>query len=196
MQEKAVNETVLVENWIRGDDQSFDLLFRMHFSKLYQFALRHTNDRGLSEELVMDMMLKVWQQKYKIQAGTTSLAPFLFHILKAAIVDHYRKKKMEFSALETVMQEPESPEQADGSLITNQLRNLYEQGLEKLSPKQRLVLNMRRDRGMSYREIATELELSPKTVDKHLSDAVAVIRMYVAKFLTTWTIFFLLFLLS
>lgn len=181
---QCLTENELLEKWRNGDEKSFDALFSLHFAKLHQFALRHTNHTGLAEELVMDAMLKVWQQKGTLHHDAASLAPLLFCILQASIVDNYRKKKLELVDLEALHEEPENPERADSRLLTSQLRVLYQEGMETLSPKQKLVFEMRNDREMSYREIAGELELSTKTVDRHLSDAIHSIRQHVSKFLT------------
>lgn len=183
-------EKKLLEKWRNGDEKSFDALFSLHFARLHQFALRHTNHTGLAEELVMDVMLKVWLQKDSLHLDATSIAPLLFRILKVSIIDNYRKKKLELSDIEALHQEPESPEKADAPLISKQLRVLYEEGIERLSPKQKLVFEMRHNSEMSYREIASELELSTKTIDRHLSDAVITIRNYVSKFfyIGIWTL--------
>lgn len=177
-------EQELIAGWINGDERAFDALFNLHFARLHQFALRHTNHTGLAEELAMDTMMKVWLQKDTLYYDTASLTPLLFRILQVSIIDSYRKKKLEYSDIEALRHEPESVEKADSQLFTGQLRVLYEEGLENLSPRQKLVFEMRNEKDMSYRQIATELGLSTKTVDRHLSNAVVTIRKHVSKFLT------------
>ncbi|NQX38535.1 RNA polymerase sigma factor, sigma-70 family [Pedobacter steynii] len=181
---KQKDENELIARWRNGDEKSFDALFSLHFGKLHQFALRHTNDTGLAEELAMDTMLKVWQQKKQLYQDTMSLGPLLFRILQVSLIDHYRKRKLETIDLEALIVEPQSTENADGRLLANQLQTLYRAGMDSLSPRQKLVFEMRSEREMSYREIAGELELSTKTVDRHLSDAVISIRKHVSKSLT------------
>lgn len=181
MQWDIRDEFTLIRNWKAGDDKSFDLLFHMHFAKLHQFALRHTNDPELAREMVMDMMLKVWQRKHTLKDNITSLAPFLFHLLKAALVDHYRKKKLELTSMENIHREPEDPGQADSRLQVSQFNELYRKALERLSPRQRLIFEMRHEREMAYNDIAVELELSVKTVDRHLADAVSSLRKYIRR---------------
>lgn len=178
------SEYELIASWKDGNEKSFDVLFSLHFAKLHQFALRHTNDIELSEEMAMDTMLKVWQQKNALHKGAVSLAPLLFRILQLSLVDRYRKRKLEMADIQKLKAEPQSTEGADSRLLTSQLRALYQEGLDSLSPKQKLVFQMRNERDMSYKEIAGELQLSIKTVDRHLSDAIISIRKHVSKFLT------------
>lgn len=178
---KPRSEYELISRWKNGDEQAFDQLFKLHFYKLNQFALRHTNDPELAEELVMDIMLKVWQKREELEQEQISLSPFLFHILKAAISDNYRKKRIALIDLEEICDEPECPVKADDMLLSAELSNIYQNSLDYLSPQKRLVLKMRQEQGMSYKEIACELNISVKTVDSYLSESISFVRNYLRK---------------
>lgn len=182
-----INEIELIGKWRAGDERSFDGLFAIHFARLHQFALRHTRNENLAEELAMDALLKVWQQKDTLYSDTVSLAPLLFRILQFSIVNNYRKGALVLTPLEAMHQESATVEKADSKLIADQLRLLYEQAIDRLSPKQKMVFKLRKEQEMSYRMIAEELDISTKTVDRHLSDAHISIRGYVAKFLSLVT---------
>lgn len=175
------DEHELITRWKNGDEKAFDQLFKLHFYKLNQFAIRHTNNPELSEELVMDIMLKVWQKKDLLQSDSKSLSYFLIHTLKAAIIDNYRKKRMEFAAMDDINEEPEYAVKADDRLLGIELNALYQNSLTLLSPQKRLVMHMRQERGMSYQEIADELNISAKTVDGYLCESVALIRKTLKK---------------
>lgn len=181
MLSKAKSEYELISSWKNGDGKAFDQLFKLHFYKLSQFALRHTNDPQLSEELVMDIMLKVWQKREQLEQQQTSLAPFLFHTLKAAIFDNYRKKRLALIDIKEISEEPEYTVKADDKLLSTELNALYRNSLAYLSPQKRLVLEMRQEQGMSYKEIASELNISVKTVDSYLSESNSFVRNYLRK---------------
>lgn len=178
---KPKSEYELISGWRNGDEKAFDRLFKLHFYKLSQFALRHTSDPELSEELVMDIMFKVWQKREEIEQERVSIAPFLFHTLKAAIVDHYRKKRLALISIEEISEEPAYSAQSDDNLLATELSNLYQISLCHLSPQKRLVLQMRQEQGMSYKKIASELNISVKTVDSYLSESVLHVRKYLRK---------------
>jgi len=178
---KPRSEYELISSWRNGDEQAFDQLFKLHFYKLNQFALRHTNDPELAEELAMDIMLKVWQKREELEQEQISLSPFLFHILKAAISDNYRKKRIALIDMEEIGDEPECPVKADDMLLSAELSNIYQNSLDYLSPQKRLVLKMRQEEGMSYKEIACELNISVKTVDSYLSESISFVRNYLRK---------------
>ncbi|RLJ69583.1 RNA polymerase sigma factor [Pedobacter alluvionis] len=192
---KPKSEYELISGWRNGNEKAFDQLFKFHFYKLNQFALRHTGDPELSEELVMDIMLKVWQKRDKLEQEQASLAPFLFHTLKAAIIDNYRKKRVALIHIEEIKEEPKHSAQSDDNLLATELSDLYQTSLRYLSPKKRLVLEMRKEQGMSYKMIATELNISVKTVDSYLSEAVLHVKEYLRKHTDIALLIIILFIL-
>lgn len=175
------DETELISLWRKGDESAFDQLFKLHFHKLLSFASRYTSDAELAKEMAMDVMFKVWQKKEELANDSQSLKPFLFHLLKAAIVDQFRKKSLSFLPVEQMLVEPVSQERSDDRINYLELNSLYQESLTCLTPQRRLVFEMRQQQGMSYKEIADELNISSKTVNRHLTDAVHTVRNFVRK---------------
>lgn len=175
------DETELISLWRKGDESAFDQLFKLHFHKLLSFASRYTSDAELAKEMAMDVMFKVWQKKEELANDSQSLKPFLFHLLKAAIVDQFRKKSLSFLPVEQMLAEPVSRERSDDRINYLELNSLYQESLTCLTPQRRLVFEMRQQQGMSYKEIADELNISSKTVNRHLTDAVHTVRNFVRK---------------
>ena len=175
----SLNEHELINLWKNGDEGAFDKLFKLHFHKLLRFASRYIHDSELAKEITMDVMFKAWQKKEELISQ--SLEPFLFHLLKGAMVDQFRRKSILFLPVDQMLAEPESRERADDRINYSQLSSLYQESLNCLSPQRRLVLEMRQQQGMSYKEIADELDISPKTVNRHLTDAVHTVRSLVRK---------------
>lgn len=180
---KINDEASLIERWRKGDDLAFDRLYRIHISRLQQFAFRHTNDIFIAEELVMDVMLKVWQRRDVLDEKTTSLGPFLFHLLKASLVGHYRKRKAEYVTLDATAENTESALYSDSPILVEELNRLHEQGIHALTPMQQKVYRMRHEDARSYREISQNLQIAVKTVDKHLHSAKTSLRTYLSRYI-------------
>lgn len=175
------DERELISLWKNGDESAFNQLFKLHFHKLLRFASRYTSDAELAKEIAMDVMFRTWQKKEDLADDRQSLEPFLFHLLKAAIVDQFRKKTLPLLPIEQMSSEPVSVEQADDLVQYRELNTLYQESLNRLSPQRRLVFEMRQQQGMSYQEIAAELEISSKTVNRHLTDSFHTVRNFMRK---------------
>lgn len=175
------DERELINLWKNGDESAFNQLFKRHFHKLLRFASRYIADSELAKEMAMDVMFKAWQKKDELDNNRESLEPFLFHLLKAMIVDQFRKKSLALLPIEALLTEPVSTEQTDDRINFRELTTLYEEGVNCLSPQRRLVFEMRQQQGMSYQEIADELDISSKTVNRHLTDSFHTVRNFVRK---------------
>ncbi|WP_214227199.1 sigma-70 family RNA polymerase sigma factor [Pedobacter sp. B4-66] len=175
------HERELISLWKNGDESAFNRLFKLHFHKLLSFASRYIPDSELAKEMAMDVMFKAWQKKDKLDNDCQSLEPFLFHLLKAVIVDQFRKKSLPLLTIEEMLTEPMSIEQADDRINYRELTTIYQEGLNCLSPQRRLVFEMRQQQGMSYQEIADELDISSKTVNRHLTDSFHTVRNFMRK---------------
>lgn len=181
MPSNLIDERELISLWKNGDESVFNQLFKLHFHKLLRFASRYTPDSELAKEMAMDVMFKAWQKKDTLANDSQSLEPFLFHLLKAAIVDQFRKKSLLFLPIEKMITEPVSVELTDDRINYRELNALYQESLECLSPQRRLVFEMRQQQGMSYQEIGDELGISPKTVNRHLTDSFYTVRDFLRK---------------
>lgn len=181
MSPSAKDEHEWISLWKNGDESAFNHLFKLHFQKLLRFSSRYILDPELAKEMAMDVMFKAWQKKDELAHDRPSLEPFLFHLLKAAIIDQFRKKSLSVLPIDEMLREPASNERADDLICYRELSNLYQQSLNSLSPQRRLVFQMRQQQGMSYQEIADELQISSKTVNRHLSDSFHTVRNFLRK---------------
>lgn len=172
---EALTDDKLIRQCKGGGETAFNVLFRRHFDDLLQYAARQLNDRELAEELVMDLMLKLWQQSELSEIP--HLKQYLYKSVKNAVISHWRKKALVIVPLETVegAQEPFSPA-ADYAILDAEAQTAYRDKLAELSPQRRLVYTMSRELEMSHAEIAAETNLSVNTVKNHIKAALRYFR--------------------
>lgn len=165
---EELSDITLLLQCREGSETAFNLLFRRYFTKLYNYTFSLTKDSVISEELVMDVMLKLWLKKGNIHIQS-ELGPYLFRAMKNTLINHWRKKVLRTTPLETTEEfDYADPQAADHGIISRELQSHYQQQLNSLSPQRKKVFELSRDQEMSHREIATELDLSIKTVENHI----------------------------
>ncbi|MBS0028311.1 RNA polymerase sigma-70 factor [Chitinophaga sp. 22321] len=159
-----------------GDDIAFNELFRRYFNKLYQYTLGFTKDSLVAEELVMDVMLNLWLRKGNVII-TDSLNPYLFRAMKNTLINYWRKKIIPTTSLK-ISEEVDFADSrsADHTILTSELDNLYSQHLDALSPQRKKVFELSRHENLTYPEIASQLNLSVKTVEHHMSASLIFLR--------------------
>lgn len=180
MQENLFTDQQLISYLAAGSDQVFELLFNKYLHKLHLFATAQTNNEELAREIVMDVMLRLWQKREEL-GQIRSLNAYLYSAVKNAIIDNFRKKAFQFGSLEDLIHEPMFNEQADSQLIDRELQQALQDGVGQLSPQRRVIYKMKREQDLSHKEIAMQLNLSTKTVENHLSAATNFLKNYVKK---------------
>jgi len=172
---KILPDHILIHECRIGNTKAFDVLFERYFNKLHFFTLKYLKDRALVEEMVMDVMVKLWEKKEDFRAEQ-SIGPYLFRAMKNAIVDHYRKRGLATVLLAQSHEELSITNTTENKIAFEELHKLYQANLEKLSPQRRRVFEMSRHENMTYPEIARHLNLSVKTVESHISASLVYLR--------------------
>lgn len=172
--DKAKNYNVLDEDlllqWQNGSTVAYDALFGRYFQPLYQYALNNVKQSALAEELVMDVMLRIWKTNGQIECPA-GFRPYILRALKNAIFNHFRSALPKIVSLEDVPANDEiavasSP---DHKLIHDETRDKYLAALSSLSDKKREVFILSREERLTYKEIARHLNISVNTVENYMS---------------------------
>lgn len=75
-----------------GDEKSFELLFKGLFFELCNYAYQYTADRFLSEEVVQDVFMKIWQNRENI-TPTKSIKGYIIQSVHNACINNLIQKK-------------------------------------------------------------------------------------------------------
>lgn len=178
--EKSVNDSQLVESLIQGNAPAFDRLFGKYASRLYAFGLKYLRTREDAEGLVQGVFLKVWENRDKLKKDT-SFQSYLFTIAYHDICNIFRKRLNQRLISEKLFRD--NPKYLTNPLEEADYRSVIEQVdrlISLLPERQRTVFLKSRKQGLSTKEIAEELALSPGTVDNYISSALSFIRARLA----------------
>ncbi|HEX8122308.1 MAG TPA: sigma-70 family RNA polymerase sigma factor [Solirubrobacteraceae bacterium] len=146
----------------RGEDAA-RALYRTYSGELYGFALNRLGDRGLAEEVVQDVFLRVWRHAPEYDAGRGSVRTWLYGIARNAIVDleRHRSRRPPMAARD---QDDEASASADEPIERALLRWQVQAALERLTPEHREVVRLAHLGGLSVKEIADLTGLPSGTV--------------------------------
>lgn len=169
------SDSELLVHWQQGNQQAFDLLFERHFNKLLQFCRKYLAERELAEELVMDVMLRLWQRRDHLSAEA-SLSAYLFQSVKNAVIDQLRKRSLKTLSVEDVHTGRLITPSVEDHYCAAQLQQAYQESLTRLSPKRKVVFELSRHEGKSYKEISVETGVSISTVKQHMTSSLSTIR--------------------
>ena len=155
------------------DHTAFVALFEFHFEALMGFACSYIPDEEVAKDVVHDAFLTLWDNRKKID-HSWSLKNYLFTLTRNNALNYIRHQRV-IAHNELPLARELSEEENDPLLIEQQLAKLREKvGL--LPEKQRTMVMECIVKGRTYKEVATEMEISLNTAKTHIKRALKFLR--------------------
>lgn len=145
-------------------------------AKVYKFIALFTKNEELAEDLTQDVMLKVWSRKDKLYV-LEDVDNYILKMAKHHVIDHFKKLAREKKYQEEVwMRLKSAPLHTDNPLITQEIEKELDAIVMTLPQRQKEVFTLNHQKGLSLEEIASTLDIAPRTARNHLNRAMKVIR--------------------
>lgn len=159
----------------KDDEQAFDALFEHYSALIYRFAYSYLKSRPDAEEIVQECFLKIWEKRRHLRVDMP-LKAYLFTTAHNAILNQLRQQQQRnrFQAYSAGL----APGHVGNEVEFKELESLYRAALEQLPSKRREIFILSRQQGLSYPEIAQQLNLSVKTVEAQMTQALKFLRGY------------------
>lgn len=178
----------LLQAVAEGDERAFSEVFHHFRNKVYAIAYKVTDSEALAEEVLLDVFLKVWLKREQLPQ-IEHFTAWLFTITRNHLFNLLKQTAMRMQAAPLNGQEDYSFPCSDNPaaiLQEKEYRKVLRQAVDRLPPQQKKVYRLIKEHGLKREEAAMELNLSPETVKRHLSDAMQFIRVYCVSHLGAW----------
>jgi len=169
--------------------QQFDQIFRKYYKRLCHYAYKFVDDSQIAEDIVQDVFWQVWE-KQQIFEIEVVLQSYLFRAVYNRCINHINHRKMVNKHHELISEQFRQFEidyyrsTDEGGISLFELEAKIEDAISSLPPQCRNVFEMSRKQGLKNAEIATELQISQKVVEKHITKALSILRNKLKNFLT------------
>jgi RNA polymerase sigma-70 factor (ECF subfamily) len=161
------DEARLIRDSVAGDESAFAELVRRHRSFVLALVYRLCGDASQADDIAQDTFLRAWQALPRFR-GQAALRTWLYRIASNVAIEQMRHAKPTVDIESVPLAAPDAPE--DCALRTEQCRAVRDAVLQ-LPLHSRLVLILREYEGLSYKEIASTLDIPIGTVMSRLSYA-------------------------
>jgi RNA polymerase sigma-70 factor (ECF subfamily) len=177
------NEKLLILMAKQGHESAFRELYEIHYEMIYRLAYKYVKSPPDAEDILQETFIKAFKAIQKFDFNISSnFSAWIYQICVRCSYDYHRKRKKTKSdrttSLSDMYTEPEarnaSPESA---AISNQTMRQVKNAMSVLSPKQRIIFDLRHLQHRALKEIADRLQISPSTVKKQLERSVAKLRI-------------------
>lgn len=146
-----------------GRVEMLAILFERYHVRLYNFFLRLTSDRQLSQDLVQEVFLRILKYRHSFR-GESKFSTWMYQIGRNAHIDHLRSRRPEIP-IDEIWSQQASPQPLPPQKAENdQEADLLSRALERLPLRKREVLLLSRFQDLKYQEIAGLLKCSVESV--------------------------------
>ncbi|MRX47648.1 RNA polymerase sigma-70 factor [Pedobacter puniceum] len=155
------------------EKDDFKKLFDTYFDAIKNYIFYRIGDIDVATDITQDIFTRIWEKQIVIDISQAKY--LLYKMAKDMLVSKYRRLEVE-NKYTTRMQFEMTELTEAHDYDYKQLKNQYEDALNKLPEKQRTVFLMSRMDELKYAEIAERLDISIKTVEKRMSNALFYLR--------------------
>jgi RNA polymerase sigma factor (sigma-70 family) len=151
----------------------FDALVRPHVEAMYRFAYRLLHDRHDAEDLVQDVLLKLYPRSAEL-AQVDALRPWLLRVVYRQFVDALRRRQRRLPPAGSDDIEPVDPHPGpEHQVAAAQSADRVRQALSALNEDQRLLVLLHLRDGYTLAELAVTLDAPIGTLKSRLHRAKA-----------------------
>lgn len=177
-----INDELVIAQIREKKQAAFRLLFDAYYKALHAYASKFVGAE-VAHDVVQDLFSGIWH-KGADWTINSSLQNYLFSGIRNNCLQWLEKQKVRERYVQDSTWQLKADEvhfyhsAADGSnsLIEAELQHKLDEAIAKLPPQCQKVFRMSRMEAKKNREIAEELEISQKAVEKHLTKALKGLR--------------------
>ncbi len=172
----------LLQLLAKGDEGAFAEIYDRYWKTLYAIAYSHVRDACITEDILHEVFISLWHNR---GASIHSLDGYLASATKYQVFA-LLKKNERFKQYRRSLPLSTSPDpEPETYLHHKQLMEFIAGEVDALPEKCRLIFRNSRERGMTTREIAVEMKISPKTVENQINKALHHLKFSMKKIMQT-----------
>lgn len=167
---------------LQNDSQkAFRAIYDENYKLMLGVGINITRDMDDAQEVVQEVFYQFWKNRKKLKDNIS-----IRNYLKRAVINrciNHIKYQSRFTSDEVLNTKGSGTIQPDRELETKQLKAVIDKAIEKLPEKARIIFILRRQEGMSVKDIADQLDISPKTVENQITRALKLLKTDIEPYL-------------
>lgn len=173
---------ILMQKVKDSDQKAFRELYNALWRPLYIRAYTILRDKELSEDILQEVWIGLWQRRKQIENG--NIEAYLFRAVRFKAYNQLRNSDTRRTILQDLMatQQNTNNNNVDESIDLVETTEILLETINDLPPKCKEVFELSRFEGLKNKEISQKLCISQSTVENHIYNALKVLKTKVAPF--------------
>jgi len=178
MDQTKLNE--LTSSLRKGEKKAYQEIYNDFFGVMYHLSLQYLHDENLSEEIVQDTFLKLWEIRETLNEQF-NIRNYIYTLTKNNCLNYLRNQKIalvhqrNIKYLETQYNYM-ALEKLGNFIEFEELSSKIDQAIEMLPDDLRSTFILSRIEEFHYKEIADKQSVSVKTIEARISKALRILR--------------------
>jgi len=162
-----------------GSYKDFTQLYKIYAPRLYAFIYKLVRSESVSKDIVQETFTKVWENRKNIDTDL-SFKSYIFTIARNHLLNEFRNHiyRIELTGNTETFENNRQAEYNDTEeqYSLTELKELLQQAKLKLTPRQRELFELNREKGLSINEVVEQTGISEQSVRNQLSQAIQRLR--------------------
>lgn len=167
-------------SWCRklqaSDRVAYEQVFRAMHDPLLRYAVQLARSKAVARDIVHDVFVKLWHVRQTLDPDQ-SLKAFLYRMVRNLAYNYHRDRRNRASKQDSIRDTlSDAFARPDAHIDTQHLEDRLRGWIDELPDRQREALVLSRFEGLSHQEIASVMQVSPRTVNNHVVKAMKQLR--------------------
>lgn len=174
------------QKWLKqlseGDKKAYEHLFKMFYKVVYTSALRVTKDANTAQDACQEVFLELWKNRQKLNINTSLKSYLCRGAVNRSLNIIKSRNRHAGQDLDNIVEPSSKLVTPNQAAEFNELSKYINDGINGLPERCRQVFVLSRHEGKSYKEIATIMGISVKTVENQMLKALKTLRAVVQRY--------------
>ena len=178
---KIILDLFITHDLKKGKVSALEKIFKLYNKRLYYFINSYTRDKNVSEELVGDVFIKLWNNREKINTSL-SINNYLYTIAKNLAIDYISRKKLKIFYIDNINEiEIAHSNEGEQNIVYSETEKIINEALNRLADRKKEIFLLHRIDKLTYKQISSQVGISISAVEKNISSALKSIQKFLEK---------------
>ena len=160
----------------KGNEKAFEHLFHLYYNRVYTFVLNTLFNKTFAEDITQSVFVSLWEKRETINPDT-NIVSLLYTIARNRVYRQTEQLILKYRYEQSQQEEPHVENTSIEEDINNRfLENILSEFIEKLPSERRKIFLLSRKENLSNKEIASQLNISEKTVETQIRRSLVFLR--------------------
>ncbi|MDG5801007.1 RNA polymerase sigma-70 factor [Marinilabiliaceae bacterium ANBcel2] len=188
-----LSEKFFIKGLKENNKRVIDDIYNKYHQRIFVFAYSIVKEKEEALDIVHEVFIKLWEKRSEI-GNDSKFESLIFTIARNTALSILRKKSTKKKYHEQHTKDFADINNTENLIDYNSLKSKIDEFVQQLPPKNRNVYTLSREKGLSNKEIANKLGISEKTVEDHITKALAHLKKQLKQIGISATLYWYLFI--